>query len=225
MLKVNLLPPEKRKLKRTPYYALVPLVVSVALLTGSMAAAAYFWLENQRLEGEIANAEQEVASLTPKKMEYESLVAQIQQESGRIRSIEQMTQRKVLWGDVMAAVVEVTSKNPRVWLDEVVYLDRGRAEAMDRKYNPQSSLKPPFGISARCNIAPDLIEDPKKPGSYKAVTNVDYMIKFRRDLKEHPKLRQIFPEFHPKIPEWADQADQDSKEAVKMSFEVILLAR
>lgn len=226
MLKVNLLPPEKRKLKRTPYYALVPLVVSVALLTGSLAASAYFWLENQRLETEIANAEQEVMRLTPKKEEFERLSQQIAQESGRIRSIEQMTQRKVLWGEVMAAVVEVTSKNPRVWLDEVVYLDKGRAEAMERKYNPQSSSKPPYGISMRCNIAPDLVEDPKSPGGKpKAVTNVDYMIKFRRDLKEHPKLRQIFPEFHPKIPEWDDKPDDVAKESVKMAFEVVLIAR
>ncbi len=225
MLKVNLLPPEKRKLKRTPYYALVPLVVSVAILTGSIAACTFFYLEDQRLKQEIQAGELEVARLTPFKDKHDMLVQRIGAEEGRIRSIEAVTKRPVFWGEVMAALVEVTSKNPRVWLDEITYLDTQRAQAVDRRYNAQSQAKPAYGISMRCNIAPDLVDDPKNPNKPKAQTNVAYMIKFRRDLKEHPKLKQIFGEFHPKIPEWDDRTDEGSKEGIKMVFEAHLLAK
>lgn len=225
MLKVNLLPPEKRKLKRTPYYALVPLVVSVALLTGSLAASAYFYIEDLRLQEEVKRDEAEVNRLESKKVEFEQLVNLIAAEQGRIGSIEAVTRRPVYWGEVLAAVVEVTSKNPRVWLDEIVYLDASRAMSAARRYNPSGQDRPAFGISIKCNIAPDMIEDPKNPAKPKAQTNVAYMIKFRKDLKEHPKLKLIFPEFHPKIPEWDDKADEGSKEGIKMTFEVILVAK
>jgi hypothetical protein len=224
MLKVNLLPPEKRKLKRTPYYALVPLVVSVALLTGSIAAAVLFYMEDQELQQQIAAAKVEVSQLEPFKARYEALDGEIKLIQGRIGSIEQITKRSVFWGEVLAALVEVTSKNPRVWLDDISYLDANRAQAKSRQYDPTGQGKPPYAIQLTCNIAPDAVEDPKKADKVKYQTNVAYMIKFRRDLKEHPKLRQIFPDFHPKIPEWQDKTDV-SKEGIKMTFEVVLIAR
>jgi hypothetical protein len=224
MLKINLLPPEKRRLKRTPYYALVPLVVSILLLAGSLVAGGYFYLEDQRLQEDIRQREMEVEDLRPAVEEHAKLTAMISGETARISSIELATKRNVYWGDLLAALVEVTSKNPRIWLDEIVYLDAGRAQAEHRRYNPQAPERPPYGIRLKCNAVPDMVEDPKDPKKAKAAPNVAVMVKFRKDLREHPKLVAVFGDFHPKIPEWNWVSD-DSKEGNKMTFDVILIAR
>lgn len=223
MLRVNLLPPEKRKLKKTPLYAFVPLVLGVALVMAVIAGSAFLYFETQAVEQQRAQQEAHLARLMPAVQEHDSLQRQLQDLNERIKKVLDVTQRDVEWSRTLKSILEVFGKNPKVWLEEITFLDPQRVQSQIRRVNPTARETPPFGLQLKCNVAPDMVRT--AADKFEPRANPEYITKFRMDLKLHPELSEAFQDVFPPNPEWKEMKDDTALEKVFLQFEVFLFAK
>lgn len=223
MLRINLLPPEKRKLKKTPLYAFVPLVIGVAIVMAVVAGSAFLYFETQAVQQQRAQQEAHLARLMPVVQEHDSLQKQLQDLNERIKKVLDVTQRDIEWSRTLKNVLEVFGKNPKVWVDEITFLDTQRVQSLIRRVSPTARDIPPFGLRLRCNVAPDMVQAGNN--KFEPRHNPEYITKFRMDLKLHPELNEAFQDLFPPNPEWKEMKDDAAVERVFLQFEVFLFAK
>lgn len=223
MLRINLLPPEKRKLKKTPLYAFLPLVIGVAIVMAVAAGSVFVYFEKQSVDRQIAETEAHLKRLEPAVREHDHLQKQLQDLNERIKKVLDVTQRDIEWSRTLKNVLEVFGKNPKVWLDEIAFLDTQRVQSQIRRVSPTAREIPPFGLQLRCNVAPDMV--PVGNNKFEPRHNPEYITKFRMDLKLHPELNKVFQDVFPPNPEWKEMKDDAAVEKAFLQFEVFLFAK
>lgn len=222
MLKINLLPPERRRLRRTPLYALLPLTLGVMLVAGSTAMAAWFWVMMVTIQGDIEATEATIKRKEPIRSQHQQLtnaLAKIRADMGSITQI--LSTPRPHWSEIMGALVEVSSKNPNVWFDKIEILNETAASAALRRFSPQTRQQPRFGVQLECNVAPEKLTE---EGKISYVGNPELIMKFREELKLHPILQKNFKEFWPVHPDWQSTPEQGSNEGFKLKFSVFLIS-
>lgn len=125
MIKVNLLPIEKRKAEGTPlprFMAIVGGVVGVVLLA---LACAFFLLQSKTLDGNIKDLDDQIANAKEKTLQVNKLEADVKAQRARgdaIAAIEKS--RSVLWCERLDRVAKVLDKIARkVWLTQLKCTD------------------------------------------------------------------------------------------------------
>jgi FtsZ-binding cell division protein ZapB len=222
MLRINLLPPERRRLRRTPLYALLPLTLGVMLVAGSSAMAAYFWVLKAAIDKDIEATEALINSKQHVRAKHQQLtndLAKIRADMASINQIVKTEQPK--WSEILRALVEVSSKNPTVWFDKIDILNATSASAALRRFSPQARQQPLFGIQLDCNVAPEKLTE---EGKISFVGNPELIMKFREDLKSHPAIKEAFKEFWPVHPDWQSAPEQGANEGFKLKFSVFLIS-
>lgn len=222
MLRINLLPPERRRLRRTPLYALLPLTLGVMLVAGSTAMAAWFWVMMTTLQEDIQATEATIKRKEYVRNEHQQLtnaLAKIRADMGSITQI--LNTQRPNWSEIMGALVEVSSKNTHVWFDKIEILNATSASAALRRFSPQAKQQPQFGVQLECNVAPEKLTE---EGKISYVGNPELIMKFREDLKAHPIIRKNFKEFWPVHPDWQLTPEHGTDEGFKLKFSVFLIA-
>ncbi len=176
MIKINLLPTEKRKAERTP--------LPRFLLIASTAAAFFIllfynlWILKRISDvvDETKNQNNILVSLKPKVDEYERLLAEETALKNKVKEIEGLITRDVEYWRMVNALWDVIHSNPRVWIDDFRVLDARTAPGELRRVDPEAKDAIAYGVAMRCHVAGD---------------DVIEMTKFRKALKEHPLLQEI----------------------------------
>ena len=175
MIKINLLPTEKRKAERTP----LPRFLLIA-----STAAAFFILLFYNLwilkrisdkKDEIAMQQAELTRLAPFVQEHDKLLARQGELQNKVREIEGLINRDVEYWRAVNALWDVIHQNPRVWIDDRRILDARAAPGELRRGDPDTKEAVAYGVTMRCHVASEEVTE---------------MTKFRKALKENLVLQE-----------------------------------
>src|SRR6185436_19597329 len=117
MIKINLLPTEKRKAERTP----LPRFLLIASTAAAFFILLFYNLWILKLisdkKDEIAAQQAELQRLQPFVQEHDKLQAEEAALKNKVREIESLITRDVEYWRTVNALWEVIHQNPRVWID------------------------------------------------------------------------------------------------------------
>lgn len=208
MIRINLLPPEKRKLDRTPLPVFLLIVLAVLLFAGG-SAYTYLSVTIQQAK------EQELAAATRKenkaKQEAE-LVNAKRQALDKLRN-DVLNLRKVIpdkdliTTDTMQALVDLLTEHP-IWIDSVKILyEPTEVQSVYKRSIDQNALRfPTIAIEIKCN----------SPGK-----NPTHAANLRRAFQQHPYFGTQFPDTNKKLSTKIN-IEQDYEEEKSLSFEIEL---
>jgi len=208
MIKINLLPTEKRKAERTP----LPRFLLIA-----STAAAFFILLFYNLfvlkmisdtQDDIARENKVLADLQPAVAEYDKLVTDETALKNKVKEIQSLINREVEYWRTINALWDVIHNNPRVWIDDIRVLDTRTAPSDLRRIEPDNKEPVAYGITMRCHVAGE---------------EVNEMTKFRKALKENPILQETLTLINFNVA-WAVTEEKDkgmvSDESRIIDFEI-----
>ncbi|HLY09556.1 MAG TPA: hypothetical protein VKW04_09660 [Planctomycetota bacterium] len=206
MIKINLLPTEKRKAERTP----LPRFLLIA-----STAAAFFILLFYNLwilkrisdkKDEIAARQAELQRLQPSVQEHDKLLARQNELKTKVLEIEGLINRDVEFWRTVNALWDVIHQNPRVWIDDIRILDARTAPGELRRGDPETKEAVAYGVALRCHVAGEEVTE---------------MTKFRKALKENLILEETLTLINFDI-DWRviDEKDKDSTESHSIDFAV-----
>ncbi|GEM_PF-5325461 len=121
IIRVNLLPPEKRRRERTSLSRYVALIVGTAVNAAIVAFMVKLFVDTGNLNKQKADVEGRIA-LTKKKVdpEYDKTKKDIEKIDTRKKAIEALKKEKILvWSEVIDAVCDIFAANQWVWLTGV----------------------------------------------------------------------------------------------------------
>jgi hypothetical protein len=206
MIKINLLPTEKRKAERTP----LPRFLLIA-----STAAAFFILLFYNLfvlkmisdtQDDIARENKVLADLQPAVAEHDRLVAEETALKNKVKEIQSLINREVEYWRTINALWDVIHNNPRVWIDDIRVLDTRSAPGDLRRIDPENKEPVAYGVTMRCHVAGEEITE---------------MTKFRKALKEHPILQETLTLINFNV-QWTlqDEKDKAAEENKLIDFEI-----
>ena len=207
MIRINLLPIEKRKAERTPVPRFFLILATAGVAAGVFFYILYVILEINRVSGEIQQQQAELNGLQPQVNEYENLVRQKTAAEGKYREISGVVARTAPIGfwRLASAVWDVLNAH-KVWIDDFRMMDATAAQAELKRHHPDSKEVPAYGVSLRCHVA----------GS-----EVAEMTRFLKALKDHPLLLEHMPiiNFNP---DWKIDEEREYVQRHSISFSVAL---
>lgn len=205
MIRINLLPLEKRKPERTPLPRFALIIAGAALATGILVYLAYVWLDIRSKSNEIKEVTKEIEALKPAEKEYndkdaeKKLIEATLSDLGKVQS-----ERMIPWATIIDALWEVVHQNPRIWLEDFKTIDQRTAQTEMQKANPKGGTIASYGMTFRCGSAgPEAVN----------------IAKFRKDLQTHPVLSQYFNWIN-SLPEWTLKSEKDAGSSSSLSFNV-----
>ena len=210
MIRINLLPSEKRKAERTPLPHFFLILVNAAALLLFGAGIVYFTLiKIPAVEREITSNINLRKDLQPKVEEHDALQKELEALKQKVTQIDQLTHRNVEWWQAINALWDVIQENPKVWLDDIKMID-GKASAAElKKVDPASKEAPPFGLTARCHVSGD---------------EVAVLTRFRTSLKNNPVLSKLMPGVNINV-DWKKDDEKEFAERYSLSFTVSLYGK
>lgn len=207
MIKINLLPSEKRKAERTPLPRFFLIVVNVAAAALFALGIVYYTLiKIPGVERDIKAAQDLRKDLQPKVDEHDALVKDRDAVKTKVEQIVRLTNRGIEWWQAVNAVWEVIQDNPKVWIDEIRMIDGKGVAGELKKADSASKDTPPFGLGLKCHTAGD---------------EVLTLTSFRAALKKHPTLSRILPGVNFSV-DWKKDDEKDFPEKNSLSFNVTL---
>jgi Tfp pilus assembly protein PilN len=206
MIKINLLPPEKRKAERTPPRFFAMVVVNVAALALIGVYLLFVWMEIRETEEKILSKQVELANLQKAVQEHDELEREFGQLQAKIREIDDLTKRDVEWWDAINALWDVIHQNAKVWIDDLKILDSAGALTEIKRADASTPLNPIYGLIIRCHVAGN---------------DVSEMTKFRNALKNHPGLNRTLSVINLDV-DWRVDDEQDAEAKHSIGFTVSL---
>ena len=208
MIKINLLPPEKRKAERTPLPRFFLIVINAAALVLFGAGIAFYTLiKIPSINADIAAAVAVRANLQGAVDTHDRLEKELKALQAKVGQIDQLTRRNIEWWQAINALWDVIVSNEKVWIDDIRMLE-GKSTMGELKKG-DSSLRdiPPYGVSMKCNVAGD---------------EVEAMTAFRTSLKEHAVLKKLLPGLNINV-DWKKVEEKDYSEGYSLNFSVTLV--
>lgn len=209
MIRINLLPAEKRKVERTPLPRLTLIMITAAAAAGILVWIAWVFLEITKTSGEIDAATNELNSLKPRLPEFESLTAKHARLKAKITEINDLSKRDVEegWWRAVNALWDVVNNSPRVWIDDLRALDERAVQGEFKRADPDDKLAPPYGVTLRCHVAGDEVVE---------------MTKFRNALKAHPVLKEMLTYVNMNV-DWKvdDEKEFDIKNSISFGITIV----
>ena len=207
MIRINLLPTEKRKAERTP--------LPRFLLIASTAAAFFILLfYNLFILKLISDTTQEIkvqqdnlARLRPDVELHDKLLAEETALKNKVREIESLISREVEYWRTVNALWDVIHNNPRVWIDDLKIMDARSAPGDLKRVDPDNKEAVAYGITMRCHVAGDEVTE---------------MTKFRKALKDHPILQETLTLINFNV-QWTvvdEKSSSATEEAHSIDFDI-----
>src|SRR6185295_2803828 len=123
MIKINLLPTEKRKAERTP----LPRFLLIASTAAAFFILVFYNLWVLKMISDVVNdtknQTQILADLQPAVQKYDRLLAEETALKNKVKEIEGLITRDVEYWRLVNALWDVIHANPRVWIDDFRILD------------------------------------------------------------------------------------------------------
>jgi len=175
MIKINLLPTEKRKAERTP----LPRFLLIASTAAAFFILLFYNLFVLKLisdtQDDIARENKTLNDLQPAVAEHDKLVAEETALKNKVTEIQSLINREVEYWRTINALWDVIHNNPRVWIDDIRVLDTRTAPGELRRIEPDNKEPVAYGVGMRCHVAGE---------------EVNEMTKFRKALKDNPILQE-----------------------------------
>jgi len=209
MIRINLLPVEKRKRERTPLprFGLILLDAGVLTAVVFLCLLHLIWIND--LQTEIKNLQTRRDSLAGAVKDHKDLTGEIAKLTATLKDIENTTGRKVEWWRAMDALWEVIHFNPRIWITDLQTIDDKAAASAAKSYNSEFAGTPGYGVTMKCHCAG------------KDVTS---LTKFRMDLKRNADVKKYFSEINWDA-QWNVTREEAFVEGWSMSFDIKLIGR
>jgi hypothetical protein len=206
MIKINLLPTEKRKAERTP----LPRFLLIASTAAAFFILLFYNLWILKLisdeKSEIARQQAELLRLQPFVQEHDKLKAQETALKNKVLEIEGLINRDVEFWRTVNALWDVIHQNKRVWIDSFQILDVRTAPGELRRSDPENKEAVAYGVTMKCHVAGDEVTE---------------MTKFRTSLKENPTLQETLTLINFDV-DWrvTEEKEKDSSETHSIDFAI-----
>ena len=204
MIKINLLPTEKRKAERTP----LPRFLLIAATAATFFILLFYnlWILKKisDVKDEIASQSRVLNDLGPFVKQYDELSAEEARLKAKVNEIKELIGRDVEYWRTVNALWDVVHSNPRVWLDDLKILDAKSAPGELKRIDPDSKDTPPYGVSFRCHVAGE---------------DVSEMTKFRTALKDNPTLQETLTLINFNV-DWRVNEEKQFEETHSIDFSV-----
>jgi len=206
MIKINLLPTEKRKAERTP----LPRFLLIASTAAAFFILLFYNLWILKLisdeKNEIARQQGELQRLQPFVQEHDRLKAQETALQNKVLEIESLINRDVEFWRTVNALWDVIHQNKRVWIDTFQILDARGAPGELRRGDPDNKEAVAYGVTMKCHVAGDEVTE---------------MTKFRTTLKENPVLQETLTLINFDV-DWrvAEEKDKDYSDSHSIDFAI-----
>src|SRR5262245_48955887 len=154
MIKINLLPLDKRKTERTPLKG-AGLMIADALVAGVVVILFIISLiQINYVDTQIDQQTKTLASLQDDVRKHDQLLAKSIQLQKDFNDLEMITAaRPFLWSEVFDAIWDAVNKHKRVWLDSIEVTD---GKQMDSKFKQMDGKTPfqggQYGISLKSHV-------------------------------------------------------------------------
>jgi|SRR5579864_175065 len=206
MIKINLLPTEKRKAERTP----LPRFLLIASTAAAFFILLFYNLWILKLisdkKDEIAGQQAELQRLQPFVQEHDKLLARQTELQNKVREIEGLVKRDVEFWRTVNALWEVIHQNQRVWIDDIRILDAKNAPGELRRSDPETKEAVAYGVTMRCHVAGEEVSE---------------MTKFRKALKENTILQETLTLINFDV-DWKvnEEKEKESSETHSIDFAI-----
>ncbi len=208
MIKINLLPPNERPVDRTPLPRFLLIVADAVVGAAVVAYLAYLVLvQVKAVDADLQENRRKLADYAADAREHDRLEAKIQEKLAKIKEIDQVAGRDIVWHEVIDALWTVVARNEHVWFDEIKVLDDRSVQAIVRKNDPQAKQFPPYGLQIKCHAAG---------------LNAQDITRFRMDLKKNATLAAALPVMNFN-PDFRATPERDYVEEYSMVFEVVMM--
>jgi hypothetical protein len=204
MIKINLLPTEKRKAERTP----LPRFLLIASTAAAFFILLFYNLWILKLisdeKSEIARQQDILRNLQPFVLEHDQLKAQETALKNKVLEIESLINRDVEFWRTVNALWDVIHQNKRVWIDSFQVLDARGAPGELKRGDPETKEAVAYGVTMKCHVAGDEVTE---------------MTKFRTSLKENPILQETLTLINFDV-DWrvSEEKDKESSESHSIDF-------
>jgi hypothetical protein len=208
MIRINLLPAEKRKAERTPLPRLALIMTTAAAATVLFLYIAWILLEIKRTSDDIDDKTNQLNRLQADVAKFDQLTARSGQLRQKLQELSDLTKRDVDegWWRAVNALWDVINAHPRVWIDDLRVLDERSVQSEVKRADADDKMAPPYGVTMKCHVAgEDLIE----------------MTKFRNALKNNTVLQETLTFLNINV-DWKIDDEKDFSESSSVSFNVAL---
>jgi hypothetical protein len=208
MIRINLLPIEKRKAEHTPVPRFFMIIATAGMAAGIFFYVMYILLEINSVSNQIQETRDQLTKLQPKVSEFERLTQQKQAALAKLSEITSVLTRDIDIGYWRAAnaLWDVVSAHHKVWIEDFKMMDARTAQGEYKRSFPDGKETPPYGFSMRCHVAGAEVRE---------------MTRFREALKEHPVLVNCMPTLNFN-PDWKLDDEKEHAERYSISFSVSL---
>ena len=209
MIKINLLPLDKRKTERTPLKG-AGLMIADALVIGVFVVLVIIsLLQISVVKTEIAEQQKTLESLQPDVKKHDALKTEVAQLERDLADLEKVTAtRPFEWSVIFDALWDVIHKHKRVWVDTMELAEGKQMENKFKQMDPKANVNNfRYGVVLRCHVGG---------------IDLKSMTSFRRDLREHPVLARYFPTMNFDV-QYSTMDQKDFQEKMSIDFEVLLV--
>lgn len=209
MIKINLLPLDKRKAERTPLKGAGLMIADAAVFAVVAILVIISLIQIAHVKNEIDEKNKTLASLAEDVKKHDRLKTQAEQLERDAKDLESVTAtRPFEWSEVFDKVWDVVDKHKRVWLDSIELADGGQMNSLMKQRDPDTTITGcKYGIVIKAHVAG---------------LDVKAMTAFRMELKDDPTLSKLFPNLNWDT-QWRVSDQKDYVEKFSLDFEVILI--
>lgn len=207
MIKINLLPVEKRKTERTPLPRMMLIIATAAVAAIAVLVNVVVYFQILGVERDIEDRKNTLVRLEPKVKEHDRLQARVAQLKAKVSEIESLVKREVEHWRAVNALWDVIQASPKVWVDDLRILDGTAASGELKRIDPEASGGSPYGVTMRCHVAGEEVSE---------------MTAFRTKLKENRFLKEYLSTVNFNV-DWKVDPEKDFAEENSISFAVSLL--
>ena len=209
MIRINLLPIEKRKQERTPLPRFMLIVTTAGVTVGIIFLILLVWMNILTIGRDIAARRKELDNLAKDIQRYDLAAQEQKLLSAKLGELKQVLYRKAEFWRAVNAIWEVVHEHPKIWIDDLRVIDEKAAASQMKKTDKTLKDMPEYGVLMKAHVS----------GS-----EVVEMSRFRTALKTHPVVAKVLPNLNYDT-EWKVDDEPDFEEKTSMSFEIRLLAK
>ena len=210
MIKINLLPLDKRKTERTPLKGAGLMIADAAIFVGVAILVVISLIQISNTNAEIAQHEKTLKELDPAVKEHDRLALLTKKREGELKDLEAVTgTRPFEWSQVIDLIWDSVAKHKRVWLDSIELTDGKTMESRLKGVDPTTPLAGMIkhGIVLKCHVSG---------------LDVRAMTAFRKELRENADLARFFPIMNFDV-QYGKNDERDAVEKFSLEFEISLV--
>ncbi len=210
MIKINLLPVDRRKTERTPLPRFFLILSTAGVAAGLTLYILWILIQIKDVSDRIDHETKELARLQPFVQEHTKLSNELSELERKLNEIRGLVSRDVElgWWRAVDALWSVVHAHPKVWIEDLRAIDGRTSGGELKRIDPNSSEVPPYAVSMRCNVAGN---------------EVAAMTQFRLALKDHPVLQETLTTVNFNV-DWRVSRETGFEEAHSIAFSVTLFA-